>query len=102
MNTIEKRQRIEQLQDELKRLQEQVGQEERRCRHTRWSDTTYDPIETPRMEFRGYRGQGSDPEPVYERSGTDQKPRWKRVCLDCGKVQFTENRKTTQTAPDFG
>lgn len=102
MNTIEKRKRIEQLTAELGQLRDEVAREERQCRHARWSDTEYDPIIEPNMVFDGYKGVGSDPQMRMKRSGDKTTPRWKRTCLDCGKVEHTEKRKTTATAPDFG
>jgi hypothetical protein len=99
---MDKRERLKQLQDEARQLSEGIARQERTCKHSFPDEPVYDPIETPRMEFSHYEGHGSDPNPVYHKAGTDSKPRWKRTCVRCGKVEYTEKRKTTATSPDFG
>lgn len=100
MNTIQKRQRTKELTDELAALKRQVEQEERNCHHV-FGDPVSDPIVTPNMQFSHYEEHGSDPNPVYVKAGTNSQPRWKRTCTKCGKVQYTEKRKTTAITPDF-
>lgn len=99
--TIEKIARIKQLQAELGPLQDEVTLAQRNCQH-KFGDTESDPISKPRMEFSHFDEHGSDPNPRYRKTGTDEEPRWKRVCSDCGKVKYTDKLKPTGSEPDFG
>lgn len=99
---MDKRERLMQLQDEARQLSEGIARQEKICKHSFPDEPVYDPIETPRMEFSHYEGCGSDPNPVYKASGTDSKPRWKRTCIHCGMVEYTEKWQATVTKPYFG
>ncbi|CAE7860163.1 unnamed protein product [Symbiodinium microadriaticum] len=82
-------QRAEHLRAELKRLEHEIAREQHAC-NCEFGEPISDPIVTPNMVFSHYEGVGSDPNPVMKQSGNKTKPRWKRVCEKCGKVEYTE------------
>ena len=100
MDTNEKRRKAEELARQLRELNEQVGNEERRCQHD-WNEPISDPEAYQAAEFDHYEPHGSDPEPIY-RYHTAYRDRWSRTCKKCGKKEYTQKRKTVATAPDFG
>ena len=75
---------------------------ERMCVHD-WSSPVDDPYTI--SEGYGYKSvvQGSDVWGEYEGYHTVTKHRWKRVCNDCGRVEYTDKvgTKTISTGPDF-
>jgi len=98
---MSKRARLEILRRDADTLSRKIQEEEAACEH-KFGDPVSDPIEEPRMEFDHYEGKGSDPNPVYKKVGTKSKPRWKRTCANCGKVEYTTHTKSVRVAPDFG
>ena len=100
MNTKEKRALIAQRAAELKRLNEEVANEERTCQHD-WSNPAYDPDTKLEGTFDHYEPHGSDPEPIYNYHEV-KVDRWSRTCKKCGKKEYTKKQKSVATAPDFG
>jgi hypothetical protein len=100
MNVFEMKERVTQLQRELKSLQQQIDMIQRNCHHGDWTVTTeqedyQEPI------FDHYEGHGSDPEPVF-RHQTRTRTYHKRTCAHCGKVETTDKMKPVAFEPDFG
>lgn len=98
--TREKRQRAVDLAEQLRRLNEEVTQEERDCRH-QWTEPVYEPASELEYVFDHFEGHGSDPEPIY-RTYPTIKARWSRTCMKCGKKEYTQKQKPSQMVPDFG
>jgi hypothetical protein len=71
------------------------------CVHS-FTKPEYDPEKDNEFILTGYKGHGSDPEPIYE-TRPKRKDRWSRECTKCGKVEYTYKR-TMQGSyePDFG
>ena len=108
---------IDELQSKLKTKQSKLTSLEAGCSH-KWSETEYAPIHQEAyhipsdIEMGIYLGVDTCVSGVDVPAKTIR--RWKRVCLNCGKVHFTERTKKVygnsiapgcsceQEVPDFG
>ena len=103
MNIFEKRRTLAALRDQIEGLEKEIARAVALCgqKGHQWGDTISDPRSEPDYVFTGYEGHGSDPIPKMERTRDKVIPRWKRVCENCGHIQYTEKRKVATTIPDF-
>ncbi|MCX6707971.1 MAG: hypothetical protein NT001_07635 [Candidatus Woesearchaeota archaeon] len=79
--------RVSRLSAELDKARRQIGE----CRHE--FSQPYQATRTVKdAVFKGYRGHGSDPEPVYEYFDNTEYG-WERKCVKCGLTQYTTKSK---------
>lgn len=77
----------------LETSRQRLADYERSCPH-RWTEPVYDPIRIP-----GGHDPGDPPGTMgVDRRlpcswGPTEKPRWRRTCTECGKVEYTERSK---------
>jgi hypothetical protein len=97
---MDKIKRIAELREELENLQESVALSQRTCRHS-WGDAVSDPEFY--QEPSGYKlvGHGSDAWHEPTSYHTVSKPRWKRACKLCHKVEYTYEQKPVKYEPLF-
>lgn len=102
MNTLEKRQKLAELNRQAKSLSEQIEADVSHCQHE-WGDTVYDPIQVAEQVFDHIEPHGSDPDFIYKYTGRmiDRTPRWKQTCKVCGHTRYTEKTKIIGREPDF-
>lgn len=88
---------IGRLEKELAIAKEKV----RTCNHD-YTQPTEAIRKIPVPHFVGYRGVGSDPEPIYEWSEQIENG-WERKCELCGSTQYTNKTKPVVSGynPDF-
>ena len=94
-------QALQQKIDEGKVAAQELSNLQTGCRHI-WGEATYAPVvsggySTPGdvpgtmgVDFRG---------PQYV--PREERPRWRRVCQGCGKIEFTEQKRVIKTEPVF-
>jgi hypothetical protein len=94
--------KIERLRSELKVAENELLALDRSCNHV-WGEPIRDDFYEPGYTIPGdpIGIMGIDRRfPIYVESKTT--PRWKRVCSECGKVEFTNKIKTVSTYhPEF-
>lgn len=90
-------QKIDRLTRELETAQHEIAE----CEHEFAEPVSatrplLDPI------FKGYKGVGSDPEPVYEWIEKTEYG-WERTCNKCGHTEYTAQKKPVVKGyePDF-
>lgn len=93
------RDNVERMRQELFRKEEELKRQELNCIH-KFSEPVSDPEKYQDFVFSHYEGHGSDPHPIGDYV-TRTRPRWKRTCLKCGKVEFTKELKAIKYEPDF-
>lgn len=98
--TIEKMKEIKRLREEADRLQREVDASQRSCSHN-WGEAIYDPEEYREASDFRLVGRGSDvwTEPTSYQTKT--KPRWRRRCKSCGKVEYTQQQVAVKYEPKF-
>ncbi len=89
----------------IEELRQRVHRDQANCTHD-WGTAVYAPYIV--KEGCGYGlipelSHGSDPYFGFTSYQEVAKPRWKRECKKCGKVEETEKRgqKTVDTGPEF-
>lgn len=89
--------RVTRLSRELNEAKEQMG----KCKHE-FSQPYPATRDVKEPIFKGYRGHGSDPEPVYEYVDKTEYG-WERKCNACGFTQYTTKTKPIIKGqePDF-
>lgn len=99
--------RLQVLEAEAKALRTKVEADQVKCNHP-WNDhdkapVIYDPITVTEGYGSKLVGKGSDVWSEYEGYRDVEKPRWKRTCPLCGKVEYTYDTGTqnVDTGPDF-
>jgi len=100
MSAIDKRLKLELLQQQCNILVAEIEHIERICPH-KWGPTVYAPVPTQDWVLDGYEGLGSDPVPFGHCIPGTPEPRWKRICLNCGKVECTYETMATERKPVF-
>ena len=92
--------KLETLQFVEEQLKASIDKVQRNCAHV-WNDPIYDPMPTTEQVYSHLEGHGSDPIARYNTVRGPDKPRWKRTCTKCGKVETTYKKKSIKTTPDF-
>jgi hypothetical protein len=83
-------------------LQKQIADEEakiRTCKHS-FGNPEYDPYETSVPANYKLEGHGSDVYTVADGYRQVSKDRWKRVCTQCGEIQYSEKTEIIVTSSE--
>jgi hypothetical protein len=99
MKTEDKRQKLQELKNSMKSLEDQITKEERNCQHE-FDKPKYDPEEKIEYDYK-YVGHGSDFYPEITGSHSVFVPRWSRRCTLCGKMEYTHSTRPVGSEPNF-